>query len=80
MDQYHFKNLDIQEYEIDCNFMRKRRLELEYTQTYMAFCLGYKQSSSYYKYENGDQDLRAVHLPILAQLLECDIDTLFKKK
>lgn len=79
MESEYGDELSFEKYEIDCDFIRERRLELEYTQTYIAFCLGYRNASSYYKSENGDQALRAKDLPIIAQLLKCDINDLYKK-
>ncbi|OJG88949.1 DNA-binding protein [Enterococcus silesiacus] len=54
-------------------------MELGLTQVDLASYLGYQNSSSYYKLENGDSTLNAIHLPVIAQVLKCDLDSLYKK-
>ncbi|MGY3777907.1 helix-turn-helix domain-containing protein [Isobaculum melis] len=71
--------LDIQKYELDLDLIREKRLALNYTHKEIAYYLGYKNPCSYYKYENGDYSFKANQLPILAQILNCELSALYKK-
>lgn len=71
--------LDIQKYELDLELIKEKRLALKYTHGEIAYYLGYKNPCSYYKYENGDYAFKANQLPILAQVLGCELTSLYKK-
>ncbi|OIJ07643.1 transcriptional regulator [Anaerobacillus arseniciselenatis] len=58
-------------------FIKQRRIELNITMQDMAKILGFKNASTYLKYENGEYSLKANHLPKLADTLKCKIDDLF---
>lgn len=80
MENEYLEWIEVQQYDVDLSFIKKKRLELGYTHGELAYYLGYKNPCSYYKYEHGDYTFKAIHLPILAQVLKCDLDSLFKKK
>lgn len=62
---------------LNLNFISKRRQELKITLQEMAQELGFKNASTYLKYENGEYLFKANHLPKLAKKLRCTIDQLF---
>ncbi|RNB73138.1 helix-turn-helix transcriptional regulator [Brevibacillus panacihumi] len=63
--------------EIDLAYIIQRRLERGLTQQEMAESLGFKHASSYLKYEKGEYEFKAGHLPILAKKLHCGLQDLF---
>ncbi len=63
--------------KLNLPFVKKRRVELKLTLANMADNFGFKSPSTYLKYENGDYAFRAEHLPLLAQLLKCNVEDLF---
>ncbi|CAM3582792.1 helix-turn-helix transcriptional regulator [Brevibacillus invocatus] len=62
---------------INLAFIAKRRAECGWTQQDMAEFLGFKNASAYQKYEKGEYAFKAIHLPILARKLGCDLQDLF---
>jgi len=60
-------------------FIVKRRKELNLSLQYMADGLGFRNASTYLKYERGEYQLRANQLPILAKLLQCSVSDFFIK-
>ncbi|MDN4072900.1 helix-turn-helix domain-containing protein [Fictibacillus terranigra] len=62
---------------IDLAFIKTRRIELRITMQHMAVILGFKNASTYMKYENGVYTLKAVHLPLIAKELHCELASLF---
>lgn len=65
--------------QLNLNFIFHRRLELKISLQKMAESLGFKNASTYMKYERGEYAFKAYHLPMLANLLQCDIVNFFKK-
>lgn len=65
--------------KLDLNYIKNRRIELNITLQEMAKCLGFKNSSTYLKYENGLYSFKAGQLPLLAKALECEISDFFSK-
>ncbi|AQS55627.1 helix-turn-helix domain-containing protein [Novibacillus thermophilus] len=63
---------------INLVFVKNKRQKLGITLQEMAFELGFKNASTYRKYENGDYSFKANHLPILAKKLNCQINDFFK--
>lgn len=61
----------------DLSYIKRKREELNLTHQEMAEKLGYKNGSTYLKYENGTYLFRADILPILAKALNCDISNFF---
>lgn len=59
------------------SFIKQRREELKLTHQEMAEKLGYKNGSTYLKYENGTYLFKADALPILARALNCEIKDFF---
>ncbi|MEH7814263.1 helix-turn-helix transcriptional regulator [Bacillus toyonensis] len=63
--------------KLNLNFIQRRRSELEITLLELAIILGFKNASTYMKYEKGDYTFKADHLPIIATALDCEIEDLF---
>lgn len=63
--------------KLNLEYMRNRRLELNLSQQYLANELGFKNASTYLKYENGDYAFKADMLPLLAKILKTDIKNFF---
>ena len=61
------------ELHFNLSFIKQRREELKLTHQVMAEKLGYKNGSTYLKYENGTYLFKADILPKLALALDCDI-------
>jgi transcriptional regulator with XRE-family HTH domain len=62
---------------INLNYIRARRNHLKITQQHMAGVLGFKHASTYLKYERGEYRFKAIHLPVIAKELNCEITHLF---
>lgn len=58
-------------------FINKRREKLGLTLQEMAEALGFKNASTYMKYEKGVYSFKGEHLPIIADKLKCKIEDLF---
>ncbi len=63
--------------KINLSFIKKKRKEMGYTLQYMSDALGYKKASTYALYENGEYAIKADMLPILANILNCNIEDFF---
>jgi transcriptional regulator with XRE-family HTH domain len=63
--------------KLNLEFICKRRMELGLTLQEMAEGLGFKNASTYLKYEKGDYSFKANHIPVLARKLRCTLDLLF---
>lgn len=59
------------------NFIKKRRIALELSMQEMAEMLNFKNASTYYKYETGEYSVKAEMLPVLANILNCNIEDFF---
>ncbi|MFD2704178.1 helix-turn-helix domain-containing protein [Salibacterium lacus] len=57
--------------------IKSRREHLNISMQEMARELGYKNASTYMKYENGTYSFRAHHVPILSKKLDMSIDNLY---
>lgn len=64
---------------LNLEFIKQRRLSLNITLQEMAYHLGFKNASTYLKYENGFYAFKANQLPILAKTLKCNISDFFKQ-
>lgn len=64
---------------LNLKFIRERRIELELSQQHLANGLGFKNASTYLKYESGEYAFKADMLPTLAKLLEVDMKKFFTK-
>ncbi|WP_421617349.1 helix-turn-helix domain-containing protein [Brevibacillus sp. TJ4] len=62
---------------VNLSFIAKRRVECGYTQQEMAELLGFKNASTYLKYERGEYGFKAEHMPVLAQKLGVELRDLF---
>jgi len=62
---------------LNLEFISKRRLELNITLQEMAEALGFKNASTYMKYEKGEYAFKANQLPIIAKMLQCHAEELF---
>lgn len=66
--------------QLDLEKIKQRRLEKDKSLLYMSGKLGFKNASTYLKYERGDYSFDANMLPILAEELECNIEYFFTQK
>lgn len=71
--------VEVNDIELDLGFIKSRRIKLELTLQNVAEQLGFKNASTYLKYENGDYLFRANMLPKLASVLDCKVENFFKK-
>lgn len=62
---------------LNLDFIKERRLSLEISMQEMAGYMGFKNASTYLKYENGTYSFKAEQLPVLAQILKCKITDFF---
>lgn len=62
---------------LNLDFISRRREELGITLQEMAEALGFKNASTYLKYERGDYSFKGDHLPTVAQKLGCRLEELF---
>jgi transcriptional regulator with XRE-family HTH domain len=62
---------------LDLNYIKSRRIQLALSHEEMAKNLGFADSSTYWKYENGNYKFKAEQLPILAKSLKCKITNFF---
>ncbi|OLS34415.1 transcriptional regulator [Alkalihalophilus pseudofirmus] len=65
---------------INLEFIRDARQKQNLSLQKMAESLGFKNASTYLKYEKGEYSLKANHLPAIAVLLDCHINDLFLQK
>lgn len=63
--------------KLNLNLIRKKRKDSQMTLQEMAEIMGLKNASTYMKYEKGDYSFKAEHLPVLAKVLNCEIQDLF---
>ncbi|CCL36145.1 TPA: helix-turn-helix transcriptional regulator [Clostridioides difficile] len=63
--------------KINHDFIRKRRNALNLSLQNVAKELGFKNASTYFKYETGQYSIRADMLPKLSKILDCDIENFF---
>ncbi|GIO02959.1 transcriptional regulator [Brevibacillus halotolerans] len=63
--------------QINLGYISNRRTELGITLQEMAETLGFKNASTYMKYEKGIYCLKANHVPALSKKLNCKIEKLF---
>ncbi|MDC6155679.1 helix-turn-helix transcriptional regulator [Bacillus albus] len=63
--------------KLNLDFIQNRRLELDITLLDLAKVLGFKNASTYMKYEKGNYTFKANHLPLIARVLDCKIEDLF---
>lgn len=62
---------------VDLNFIKRKRNDNRITLQEMAEILGFKNASTYMKYEKGDYSFKAEHLPAIAERLGCQVQDLF---
>jgi transcriptional regulator with XRE-family HTH domain len=63
--------------KVDLDYIKDRRIELKLSLRKVANELGFKNASTYLKYENGDYSFKAEQLPQLAEVLNCEIQNFF---
>ena len=63
---------------INLKFIKTRRSELGISQQEMAEKLGFKNASTYFKYETGVYSFKAEMIPVLATELKCDMKNFFE--
>lgn len=64
--------------QINLDFIKQERLKLGLSLKDLAEVLGFKNASTYMKYEEGSYSFKANHLPILASKLNCTIENFFE--
>ncbi|MBG9549290.1 MULTISPECIES: helix-turn-helix domain-containing protein [Cytobacillus] len=64
---------------LNLNFIKRRRQALNLSLQEMAEKMGFKNASTYLKYENGTYSFKADQLPLLSKTLQCKITDFFKK-
>jgi len=63
--------------QLNLDYIKARRIELGLSLQETANELGFKNASTYLKYENGDYLFKAEILPTLAITLKCKIENFF---
>jgi transcriptional regulator with XRE-family HTH domain len=63
--------------QINLDFIRTKRQQLGISMQKMAQHLGFKNASTYLKYEKGLYTFKAEHLPVLAEVLKCELQDFF---
>lgn len=64
--------------KLDLDFIKQKRESEGLTFKQVSTAMGFKNPSTYYKYESGKYSFNAHHLPVLAQILKCDPADFFK--
>jgi transcriptional regulator with XRE-family HTH domain len=67
-------------YNLNLEFLRERRLELNISLQEMADRMGFKHAATYMKYEKGIYSFKANHVPMLAIQLKSPVEDLFLNK
>lgn len=62
---------------LNLEYIKSRRIELGLSLQDVANELGFKNASTYLKYETGDYLFKAEILPILSNILKCKIENFF---
>lgn len=62
---------------INLKFIKDMRTQNNLTLLQMSEELGFKNASTYLKYESGEYSFKAEMLPILAKVFSCDIVNFF---
>lgn len=57
--------------------IRQRRKEMRISLQEMAETLGYKNASSYCRYEKGESKIDAAHIPLIAKKLKLKMSDIF---
>lgn len=65
--------------KLNLEFIKNRRNEIGLSQQFIANELGFKNASTYLKYENGDYAFKAEALPLLAKVLDTELENFFTK-
>lgn len=62
---------------VDLAKIKNRRKEMRINQQEMAEILGFKNASTYCKYENGTYKFDAEHIPVIAKKLKFKVNDIF---
>lgn len=62
------------------DFIKQRRMELNLTLQATAEAMEMKNASTYLKYENGTYSFKAEQLPLLAYVLQCNVENFFSQR
>ncbi len=65
--------------KVNLEFVQRRRIALKLTLQDMAEALDFKHAANYMKYERGEYEFKANHVPVLAKKLNCSIEELYSK-
>ena len=69
----------LKQQELRLDYIRQRRIEAGLSLQYVGEQLGFKNASTYFKYETGEYAFKAEMLPTLAKVLNCGIEDFFAK-
>ncbi|MDP4086005.1 MAG: helix-turn-helix transcriptional regulator [Bacillota bacterium] len=64
-------------HNLNLDLIKEKRLKLNISQQEMADYLGFKNASTYMKYEKGIYSFKANHVPLIAKQLNSPIESLF---
>lgn len=67
----------LKQQKLRLDYIRKRRIEAGLSLQYVGKQLGFKNASTYFKYETGKYAFKAEMLPTLAKVLNCKIEDFF---
>lgn len=63
--------------KFNLEFVKSRRQQLGLSMADVSETMGFKNSSAYWKYENGMHKFRADMIPLLAKILKCEPQNFF---
>lgn len=63
--------------EVNLVLIKQRRKEMRITLLQMAHMLGFRDASTYWKYEEGVYKFNAEHIPIVAEKLKLKMSEIF---
>jgi transcriptional regulator with XRE-family HTH domain len=63
--------------QVNLALIKRRRKEMRITLKEMAEMLGFKDASTYYRYEQGKYKFDATHIPVVAKALKLKITEIF---
>lgn len=66
--------------QVNLAIIKQRRKEMRFNQQEMAEMLGFKNASTYCKYESGAYKFDADHIPIVANKLKLKVNDIFFDK
>lgn len=62
---------------VNLALIKQRRKEMRISLQEMAETLGWRNASNYYKYEKGEYEFDATHIPVVAKKLKLKMNEIF---